>query len=253
MDQRRITLVLMKGSRYPEVKLTMLMTQFPLMKLVYRWQRKLEPSVQSLGNITGLKISYKQTDIMFVVRASSSSLIMQVKLCHYLGPALVKGSFHSISWLPMIRYNSTILEAIYVILDGIEEGCMRIYCTRHDDIYRAGTARWISSWLVQYILIQPEIKPSNIIIIIQFEADSTQKYQLFSFTLSMLAYIDVSLQTLTTVINIAYRSRQDQASLCWLTNTFLKNYCCTYVTTIVKHLYIAWLSLYLVISMNYSR
>ena len=53
----------------------------------------------------------------------------------------------------------------YIILDGIE-GCMRIYCTRHDDIHRAGTARWISSWLVQYILIQSEIKPSNIIIII---------------------------------------------------------------------------------------
>ena len=53
----------------------------------------------------------------------------------------------------------------YIILDGIE-GCMRIYCTRHDDIHRAGTARWISSWLVQYILIQPEIKTSNIIIII---------------------------------------------------------------------------------------
>ena len=28
----------------------------------------------------------------------------------------------------------------YIILDGIE-GCMRIYCTRHDDIHRAGTAR----------------------------------------------------------------------------------------------------------------
>ena len=52
----------------------------------------------------------------------------------------------------------------YIILDGIE-GCMRIYCTRHDDIHRAGTARWLSSWHVQYILIQPEIKPSNIIII----------------------------------------------------------------------------------------
>ena len=52
----------------------------------------------------------------------------------------------------------------YMILDGIE-GCMR-YCTRHDDIHRAGTARWISPWQVQYILIQPEIKPSNIIIII---------------------------------------------------------------------------------------
>ena len=57
----------------------------------------------------------------------------------------------------------------------------------------------------------------------------------------------------TTVINIAYRSRQDQTSLLWLTNSFLANYCCTYVTTIVKHLYIAWLSLYLVISMNSSR
>ena len=53
----------------------------------------------------------------------------------------------------------------YIILDGIE-GCMRIYCTRHDDIHRAGTARWISSLQVQYILIQPEIKPSNIIIVI---------------------------------------------------------------------------------------
>ena len=28
----------------------------------------------------------------------------------------------------------------YIILDGIE-GCMRIYCTRHDDIHRAGMAR----------------------------------------------------------------------------------------------------------------
>ena len=33
---------------------------------------------------------------------------------------------------------------IYIILDGIE-GCMRIYCTRHGDIHRAGTARLISS------------------------------------------------------------------------------------------------------------
>ena len=31
-------------------------------------------------------------------------------------------------------------DGIYIILDGIE-GCMRIYCTRHDDIQRAGTAR----------------------------------------------------------------------------------------------------------------
>ena len=61
------------------------------------------------------------------------------------------------------------------------------------------------------------------------------------------------LTSLTTVINIAYRSRQDQTSLCWLINSFLANYCCTYVTTIVEHLYIAWLSLYLVISMNSSR
>ena len=28
----------------------------------------------------------------------------------------------------------------YIILDGIE-GCMRIYCMRHDNIHRAGTAR----------------------------------------------------------------------------------------------------------------
>ena len=32
------------------------------------------------------------------------------------------------------------LDGNYIILDGIE-GCMRIYCTRHDDIHRAGTAR----------------------------------------------------------------------------------------------------------------
>ena len=38
-----------------------------------------------------------------------------------------------------------------------------------------------------------------------------------------------------------------------LPTPFSQNYCCTYFTTIVKHLYIAWLSLYLVISMNYSR
>ena len=31
------------------------------------------------------------------------------------------------------------------------------------------------------------------------------------------------LTSLTTVINIAYRSRQDQTSLCWLTNSFLAN------------------------------
>ena len=63
------------------------------------------------------------------------------------------------------------------------------------------------------------------------------------------------LTSLTTVIiNIAYRSRQDQTSWCWLnTNSFLANYCCTFATTIVKHFYIAWLSLYLVISMNFSQ
>ena len=60
--------------------------------------------------------------------------------------------------------SSDVRDGNYIILDGIE-GCMRKYCTRHDDIHQAGTVRWISSWLVQYILIQPEIKPSNIIII----------------------------------------------------------------------------------------
>ena len=35
-------------------------------------------------------------------------------------------------------------------------------------------------------------------------------------------YIDASLQALV-LINIAYRSRQDQTSLCWLTNYFLAN------------------------------
>ena len=34
-----------------------------------------------------------------------------------------------------------------------------------DDIHRAGMAEY-HLWQVQYILIQPEIKPSNIIIII---------------------------------------------------------------------------------------
>ena len=54
----------------------------------------------------------------------------------------------------------------------------------------------------------------------------------------------------TVIINFAYRSHHDQTSWCWHTNSFLANYCCT---TIVKHLYIAWLSVYLVISMNSSR
>ena len=59
--------------------------------------------------------------------------------------------------------------------------------------------------------------------------------------------IDVSLSLTTVIINIAYRTRQDQRSWFWLTNSFLANYCCTYVTSIVKHLYIAWLlALYLV-------
>ena len=44
-----------------------------------------------------------------------------------------------------------------------------------------------------------------------------------------------------------------QTSLCWPTNSFLANYGCTYVTTIFKHLYIAGLTLYLVISINSSR
>ena len=75
---------------------------------------------------------------------------------------------------------------------------------------------------------------------------------LYSKILTILMYSTVyaglhwcKLTSLTTVINIAYRRRQDQTSLCWCTNSFLANYCCTYITTIVKHLYIAWLSLYL--------
>ena len=35
--------------------------------------------------------------------------------------------------------NLLVCDKIYIILDGIE-GCMRIYCTRHDNIHRAGTA-----------------------------------------------------------------------------------------------------------------
>ena len=40
---------------------------------------------------------------------------------------------------------------------------MRIYCTRHDDIHRAGTNIIMTSAVYSH---QPEIKPSNIIIII---------------------------------------------------------------------------------------
>ena len=43
-----------------------------------------------------------------------------------------------------------------------------------------------------------------------------------------------------------------KTSLCWPTNSFLTNYGCTYITTIFKPLYIVWLSLYLVISINSS-
>ena len=49
----------------------------------------------------------------------------------------------------------------YVMLDGIA-GCMRIYCK---PFQRAGRRVGYHSWQVQYILIQPEITPSNIIII----------------------------------------------------------------------------------------
>ena len=62
------------------------------------------------------------------------------------------------NFLIIISFKSTLLTSgfassnNYIILDGIE-GCMRIYCTRHDDIHRAGTARWIPSWQMQYIII----------------------------------------------------------------------------------------------------
>ena len=150
------------------------------------------------------------------------------------------------------RFVMTPAPGIYIILDGIE-GCMRIYCTRHDDIHRAGTARWISSWLVQYVLIQPEIKA------IQYYYYYIIWSWLYSKILTFLMYtVYVGLHwcklttynpynTTAVIINIAYRSRQDQTSWCWHTNSFLANYCCT---TIVKHLYTAWLSLYLVISTN---
>ena len=41
-----------------------------------------------------------------------------------------------------VYFRSQILErpGIYIILDDIE-GCVRIYCTHHDDIHRASTAR----------------------------------------------------------------------------------------------------------------
>ena len=59
---------------------------------------------------------------------------------------------------------------------------------------------------------------------------------------------------LTTVINIAYRSRQDQTTCVGLQTPLSQIIVAlTLGTTIVKHLYIAWLSLYLVISMNSSR
>ena len=58
-----------------------------------------------------------------------------------------------------------------------------------------------------------------------FEADSTQKYLLFSCTLSM--YIDVSLQALQLsqhCLALVVRIRQ---ACVWLPNSFLANYCCT--------------------------
>ena len=71
----------------------------------------------------------------------------------------------------------------------------------------------------------------------------------------MYTVYDVSLQALqlssTLLTEVVRISRSDKLVLAY--NSFLANYCYTYVTTIVKHLYIAWLSLYLVISMNYSR
>ena len=127
-------------------------------------------------------------------------------------------------------------KSIYIILDGIE-GCMRINCTRHDDIHPAGTASWISSWLVQYILIQPEIKSSKYY---HYYIIWSWLYSEILTILMYTVYVGLhwcKLTSLTTVIiNIAYQSRQNQTSWCWLTNFFLANYCCTYVTTIVKSL-----------------
>ena len=95
-------------------------------------------------------------------------------------------------------------------------------------------ARWVSSWQVHYILIQPGIKPSSPVQYYYYIIWSW----LYSEILTIIIYTMYStwckFTSRITVINIAYRSHQDQTSLCWLTNSFLANYCCTYVTTIVN-------------------
>ena len=139
---------------------------------------------------------------------------------------------------------------IYIILDGIE-GCMRIYCTRHDDIHRAGTARWISSWLVQYILIQPEIKAIQYYyyyIIWSWLYSKIQTFLMFTVYVGLhwckLTSLTIQLSSSTLLTEVV---RIRQAGVGIPTPFSQINYCCT---TIVKHLYTAWLSLYLVISTN---
>ena len=70
-----------------------------------------------------------------------------------LGPILTKKSLNeldissgSATFFTIISFKNTLLTSRfassnnYIILDGIE-GCMGIYCTRHDDIHRAVPAR----------------------------------------------------------------------------------------------------------------
>ena len=122
-----------------------------------------------------------------------------------------------------------------LLLDGIE-GCMRIYCTRHDDIHRARRGEYHHDSAVY----SHTTRNKDILTLLR------------NTNYSPVHCLCVGLHWCKLTSLHCYRSRQDQTSLCWLTNSFLANYCCTYVTTIVKYLYIAWLSLYL-ISMNSSR
>ena len=59
-----------------------------------------------------------------------------------------------------------------------------------------------------------------------FPAYSSIRFLLFYICLMycLMEINECKLTSLTTVVNIAYRSPHDQTSLCWLTNSFLTNY-----------------------------
>ena len=113
-----------------------------------------------------------------------------------------------------------------------------------NDIQRAGRRVEYHSWQVQYILIHPEIKPSNIVNII-YEADSSHKYYSHVHCVSIQQTLQLSQCLLKssgfrqTCVGLPFLSCKNMVAL-------------NYLTTIVKHLYIACLSLYLVICLNYS-